>query len=358
MLRWRLDVVVVVLAGGVLGLLRAFVPGLFGGALVAAVLAAPVPPATLVLPGAAGGIGFDDLVFSEELHRLVVPAGRTGRLDLVDPGTGAIESIEGFGSAASRASGHGEGTTSADAGQGYLFASDRTERIVAVVDPRARRILARVKLGGGPDYVRWVGATREVWVTEPGRKAIEIFKLEPGPPPRLAGVGSISVPGGPESLVVDPAGRRAYTNTFQDETVAIDVASRAIAARWPNGCRGARGIALDAARGLLFVGCEEGRAVSLDLARGGKRAGEAKAGEGVDVIAYSPRLAHLYVPAADGASLTVMGVGSRGELEALGTIATAPEAHCAATDDRGTVYVCDPQRGRLLVLHDPHPASR
>jgi chromate transporter len=31
--RWRLNVVVVVLAGGVLGLLRAFVPGLFGGAL-------------------------------------------------------------------------------------------------------------------------------------------------------------------------------------------------------------------------------------------------------------------------------------------------------------------------------------
>jgi hypothetical protein len=29
--KWRLNVVVVVLAGGVLGLLRAFAPGLFGG---------------------------------------------------------------------------------------------------------------------------------------------------------------------------------------------------------------------------------------------------------------------------------------------------------------------------------------
>ncbi len=31
--RWRLDVVVVVLAGGVLGVLRAFAPGLLGGPL-------------------------------------------------------------------------------------------------------------------------------------------------------------------------------------------------------------------------------------------------------------------------------------------------------------------------------------
>jgi hypothetical protein len=31
--KWRLNVVVVVLAGGALGLLRAFVPALFGGAL-------------------------------------------------------------------------------------------------------------------------------------------------------------------------------------------------------------------------------------------------------------------------------------------------------------------------------------
>jgi chromate transporter len=32
--KWRLNVVVVVLAGGALGLLRAFAPGLFGGAVL------------------------------------------------------------------------------------------------------------------------------------------------------------------------------------------------------------------------------------------------------------------------------------------------------------------------------------
>ena len=166
------------------------------------------------------------------------------------------------------------------------------------------------------------------------------------------------MPEAPESLVVDPASHRAYTNTFHDETIAIDVDSRSVAARWPNHCRGARGLALDAARGLLFVGCDEGKAVALDVAHGGTRTGEAKAGDGVDVIAYSPRLGHLYVPAAQGANLTVLGVGSRGELVPLGTLATAPEAHCAAADDRGNVYVCDPQKGRLLVFRDGYPPSR
>lgn len=325
--------------------------------LAALLLATPVALPAIEMPGGGSGIGFDDLRFSDELRKLIVPAGRTGRVDVVDPGTGAIESVDGFSRAASRGRGHEEGTTSADAGQGHLFAIDRSDQTLSAVELGARRIVARVKLGGGPDYVRWVGGAQEVWVTEPGRKVIETFRFEGGSSPRLTKTGSITVPGGPESLVVDAVGRRAYTNTFRDETVAIDVGSHAIAARWPNHCHGARGIALDASRGLLFVGCDEGKAVSLDVAHGGRAIGEAKAGEGVDVIAYSPTLGHLYVPAAESADLTVIGVGSRGELRALGAIATAPEAHCAAADDRGNVYVCDPDGGRLLVFSDPYPAS-
>jgi hypothetical protein len=327
-------------------------------ALASVLVATSVAPSSLDLPGGEGGIGFDDLRFSTELHELLVPAGRTGRLDLVEPGTGAIASVEGFGGSASPTRGHEDGTTSADAGQGWVFAIDRTEKVLAVVDPRRGTIVARASLGGGPDYVRWVGAVGEVWVTEPGRKAIERFRFAPGSPPRLARAGTIPVPGGPESLVVDASARRAYTNTFHDETVAIDVDAHAVAARWTNHCRGARGLELDAARGLLFVGCDEGKAVALDVAHGGRTAGIAKAGDGVDGIAYSAQLGHLYVPAAESADLTVLGVGGRGELERLGTIATAPGAHCAAADDRGNVYVCDPRKGRLLVFHDPYAASR
>jgi DNA-binding beta-propeller fold protein YncE len=220
---------------------------------LAALLAASAAAEPLPLPGGEG-IGLDDLRFSAELHRLLVPAGRTGR------------------------------------------------------------------------------------------PALELR-------PR-------SVPAGPESLVVDAANGRAYTNTFKDATVAIDVRAHAVTATWPNGCGGARGIALDPTRGLLFVGCDEGKAVALDASHGGQIVGTAKTGDGVDSIAYSPQLSHLYVPAADAARLSILGVGEHGELQPLGTIPAAPGAHCAAADDLSQIWVCDPRNGRLLATPDPFPPSR
>jgi DNA-binding beta-propeller fold protein YncE len=327
--------------------------------LLAALLAgaATASPAAIALPGGEGGIGFDDLRFSAPLRRILAPAGRTGRLDLVDPGSGAVDAVDGFTRSAPARGGHGDGTTSADAGARWVFAIDRGDRTLAVVDPRARRIVARARLGGGPDYVRWVEPTQEVWVTEPGRQVVEIFRLDGGDAPRLVAAATIAVPGGPESLVVDPARGRAYTNTFRDATVALDLRAHAVAVRWTNGCEGARGIELDAARGLVFVGCEEGKVVALDAAHGG-RLGEAKAGDGVDGIAYAAALGHLYVPAEAAGTLTVVGVGDQGALAALGALPAARGAHCAAADDAGNVFVCDPHQGRLLVLRDPYPPRR
>jgi hypothetical protein len=320
-----------------------------------ALAAAPLTPTPLTLPGADGPVGFDDLRFSVELHRVLVPAGRTGRIDLVDPEKRAIEEITGFSASGDPGRGHGQGTTSADSGEGLVFASDRTQRSLVVADPATRRIVARTELGGGPDYVRWVGATREVWVTEPGRKVIETFRLEGRSPPRLTRTGTIDVPDGPESLEIDPGRRRAYTNTWHDVTIAIDVESRAIVGRWENGCSGSRGLAVDAKRGLVFVGCDEGKAVVIDA---GRVVGDAPAGAGVDVIAYDARASHLYVPGGEAADLTVIGVGAGGALRVLGKIPTARDAHCVAADDLGNVYVCDPANGRLLTFRDPFPPSR
>ena len=53
-------------------------------------------PTKLALPGGANGIGFDDLMFVPSLHRVLAPAGRTGKLDLIDPKTQKIESVTGF----------------------------------------------------------------------------------------------------------------------------------------------------------------------------------------------------------------------------------------------------------------------
>lgn len=309
-------------------------------------------PASLPLPGGEGGIGFDDLTFSPSLHRVLVPAGRTGKLDLIDPKTQAIDAIGGFSTDKDFAGGHGEGTTSADAGGGFVFASDRDKKEVAIVDAAAKKIVGTAKLAAGPDYVRWVEPAKEVWVTEPRAKAIEYFALDKN---KLVRKGSFEIAGGPESLVIDAARNRAYTHTWKGETVAIDIGKHAEAARWKNGCAGSRGIALDGARGLVFVGCEEGKATALDVAHGGKQVGSVETGKGVDIIAYSASLGHLYVPGGDSATLSVIGVGADGKLSVLGTVATAEDATCVAADDAGHAYVCDPKKGALLVVTDPFP---
>jgi len=83
---------------------------------------------------------------------------------------------------------------------------------------------------------------------------------------------------------IDAAGGRAYTHLWTGTSVAIDLRSRAIAAKWPNGCEGSRGIAYDARSHFLFAGCAEGKAVVMDAAHGGKVLATASSGAGVDII--------------------------------------------------------------------------
>ena len=224
----------------------------------------------------------------------------------------------------------------------------------SIVDPTAKKITGTAKLAGNPDYVRWVEPAKEVWVTEPGKKQIEYFAFDGA---KLVRKGAIDVPGGPESLVIDATRGRAYTHTWDDATVVIDLAKHKEVARWKNGCEGSRGIALDEKRGFLFVGCEEGKATALDVAHDGKQLGTVDTGKGVDIIAYNPALAHLYVPGGDSATLTIIGVDAAGKLAVARHRRRSPRIRTASTaDDSGHAYVCDPKHGALLVVTDPFPS--
>jgi DNA-binding beta-propeller fold protein YncE len=339
---------------------RWFIPLLLGATCGAAAKPSPGAPAPtpVALPDGAGGIGFDDMGFAPGLRKVIVPAGRTGNLVLIDPGTRAVTAIGGF-TKSSGGGGHGDGTTSADEGDGLLFASDRSTRKLVVVDPSKGMIVADAPLGGGPDYVRYVAATREVWVTEPSSKRIEIFAVPSQSPPTPKSVGTIKLDDGPESLVIDATRKRAYTHEWGSKSHAIDLSSRKVISTWDNGCSGSRGIALDEKRGFLFVGCEEGKAAVLDVAHDGRLLGSLSPGvSGVDIIAYSPTLGHLYLPGESSGTLAILAVSPSGALSTLGIAKAASGAHCASADDRGNVWVCDPEHGQVLVYADGFPPSR
>ncbi len=306
----------------------------------------------IALPDGAEGIGFDDMGFAHDLRKVIVPAGRTGNLVLIDPDTRAITAISGFAKSAGGA-GHGDGTTSADEGTGLLFASDRSMQRLDVVDPSTAMIVADAPLAGGPDYVRYVGTTHEVWVTEPSSKQIEVFALPSPGAPRPTSVGFIKFDDGPESLVIDGTRKRAYTHQWGSKSHSVDLSSRKIVATWDNGCSGSRGIALDEKKGFLFVGCEEGKAVVLDVEHDGRVLSSLSPGvSGVDIIAYSASLGHLYLPGQSSGTLAILAVSASGALSTVAVAQAATGAHCATADDRGNVWVCDPERGQVLVYHD------
>jgi hypothetical protein len=307
----------------------------------------------IALPGGEGGIGFDDLGYSRTLGQVLVPGGRTGRLYLVDAATSRVEWIPGFSTVQEFTGGHDDGITSVAEGAGRLFVTDRTTLELALVNPARRSSGDRGPLGSTPDYVRWLEPAHELWVTEPDTERIEIFRLDEGEFPRTVQIATISVPGGPESLVFDLKRGRAYTHGATG-TAAIDVKSRTMVATWNNGCEDPRGIALDAVRGFLFVACSEGAVHVLNVETG-TVVGNAALGGGIDIIAYDPELEHLYVPSRDTKTLAILAVSAQGALAVLGTFPGTADSHCVAA--AGRVWFCDPPHGRLLTIADPYPPS-
>ncbi|HET9989732.1 MAG TPA: hypothetical protein VFQ65_14470 [Kofleriaceae bacterium] len=303
------------------------------------------------MPDGAPGIGFDDLQYSARLHRVLVPGGRSGKLDLVDPDTHDVTSIDGFSTTSQfDSNGHDIGVTAvADLGS-LLAVTDRTSGKLSLVDLDTSSVVADATIGSTPDYVRWVAATSELWISEPDRETLEVFAVVLSPP-SVTQNGTIHVAGGPESLVIDPVHGRAFTNLWAGATVGVDVATRIVGPAWSNHCSDSRGIAVDATRGFVFAGCAEGRVVAIDQTDG-RVVGEQWPLDGIDVIDFSPSRRHLYAAGQISANLGIFGVSTTGELGLLGIADGTLYGHCVTTDDAGHAFVCDPRGGRLLVDDD------
>lgn len=318
-----------------------------------ALAATPSPPtASIAIPGGAHGIGFDDIGFAPALGRITVPAGATGNLVLINPASDALTVIPGVSTTPAGDQQRREGTTSTTAAAGYLFASDHDPATIVTIDPHSHAVLARTPLQSGPDYLRYVARTHEIWATEPDKQQIEVFKLTLAPQPKLTPETTIHIAGGPESLEIDNARDHAFANLWHSKTVELSLTQHKVLAEWPNSCAHSHGIALDRADDRVFVGCGEGKVVALAAADGGKVIASAKAGAGIDIISYSPRLHHLYVPGAKAETLTIFNVAPSGALTPVATYKTAAHAHCVTNDDAGHVFVCAPLTGTILKIDD------
>ncbi len=309
----------------------------------------------VVIPGGGGGIGFDDLVYSSELHKVIVPADHTGKLYLIDPSSFAMIGIGHFTSSAQFQKGHHTGVSSADQGDGFIFTADHGTHTLDAVDAKSGQVVATAPLAGDPDIIRYVGSTHEVWVTQPDdKKQIEVFSFTGGGKPTLSHTMVIPVADGPESLTIDKTHQRVYTNLGK-QAASIDIKTHSIIASWPNTCEKSRGTAVDESRNFLFVACGEGKAVAFDLNKDGKLLSSLVTGAGPDLVDYNSRLSHFYITGSKSATLSVLGVSSKGELSLLGVGQAAERSHCVVGDDQDNIWVCDPHHGQLLRFKDAFP---
>jgi DNA-binding beta-propeller fold protein YncE len=303
------------------------------------------------IPGGEGGIGFDDMAYSPDLHKVLVPAGHTGKIYLIDPVNFTMDSIGGFSSSPEFQKGHEVGVSSADQGEGFIFAADHGKHQIIAVDAKTGAVAASADLLGDADYVRFVGINHEVWVTEPHDKRIEIFRFSAADHSIIRTTIMMFVNDGPESLMIDTLRGRAYTN-LGPQAAALDLSMHSVIGKWPNDCIKSRGDALDSQKGYLFVSCAEGKAVVFDLNHDNKEISTLSTDPGPDVISYNAKLSHLYFTSSKNATLSILGVSAQGKLSLLGQAPADKRAHCVVSDDQDNIWVCDPPRGQLLRYKD------
>lgn len=293
------------------------------------------------LPGATGKIDFDDIVYSSRLQRVLVPARESG-LYLVEPDTGTATRLPATGDVAS-----------ADEGRGLLFLADRSEHNLTVVDPADGAVLSSVSTSAPPDYVRYIPATGELWVTEPGASpsGIEIFALVEAPLPAARRVGFIAVPDGPEGFVMSPSRGTAYTHAGSD-LVAINVATRAVTGRWVTGCEGTHGFPqIDERRGFALASCaDNGGVVLLDL-DDGRQLDRYEVGGGEALPASADSADHFYVRSDPGTTIATLQPSNDG-LTLVHEVKVPENGHCLTADNRGHYWTCDSDHGRVLRFDD------
>ena len=135
---------------------------------------------------------------------------------LIDPESLAFTSIGGFSVVRDYGRGHDEGVTSADAVGNKLIAIDRTLRKLCFVDPESKTIFRTLPLKGALDYVRFVEATGEAWVTEPKDHRLEIFPL----------LGDSTVERAESALLAIPEGVRGLSSSTTPTTAPTPTSGR------------------------------------------------------------------------------------------------------------------------------------
>jgi DNA-binding beta-propeller fold protein YncE len=339
---------------------------LASGAIAEEQKAAPAVPTTaaaalelssIALPGAPhDGVLLDYLAVDRPRHRVWVPAGGTGRVDVIDTKTQELHPVLNFPTAEVERQGRKRtvGPSSATIGDGFVYVGNRADSSVCAVDATTLARGGCVTIPASPDGIAYVASRREVWVTTPRTKSIYILDASTPSTPKLA--GNFTLEGEPEGYAVDDTHGAFYTNLEdKDRTLRIDLKTRKVTSTWLPACGedGPKGLAIEPAEQLLVVACPDHIEV-MDAGKEGKILSKLDTGAGVDNIDYLASTRSIYVAAGGAATITIAHLDQKGALAQTGARATAKGARNAVVTNDGIAYVADGPEGKVLVVTPTH----
>jgi DNA-binding beta-propeller fold protein YncE len=306
-------------------------------------LVPPGGPSSIALPGApSGGVFLDYLAYDQANHRVWVPAGGTGKVDVIDATTKQLTPIEGFAVKEMERNGQKRlvGPSSATIGDSSICA----------FDPVSLAKQGCVTLDAMPDGLQWVASTKEVWVTTPRDHSIRTLDVStPGKP---AIKDTIKFEGEPEGFAVDNTRGVFFTNLEdKDKTLVVDLKTHAIAKTWNSGCGedGPKGLIFEASTDHLIVVCAD-KVETLDIEHDGVVLGTLAIGDGLDAVDYVPARHQLFAAAARAEKMVIARLDPDGKLTAIATIPTAKGARNAVATEDGTSFVAVGPSGAIFVV--------
>lgn len=218
------------------------------------------------------------------------------------------------------------------------FISDGGDNTVTAFNLKTLKVVGRYSTGKGPDSITYEPVTHRVFTFNGGSNDSSALDGTTG-----AVVGTIPLAGRPETGVADGMGHIFANIESTSELVEIDAKALKVTARWPlKPCDGPSGLAVDSAKGALFVGCESEMAVVST--KDGAILANVPIGKGVDANRFDPGTGYAFASTGSGA-MTVIHEDSPTKFSVIENVTTQPGARTMEIDPKThTVFLVTADR--------------
>ena len=237
---------------------------------------------------------------------------------------------------------------------GRAFTSNGRDSSVTAFDLRTLAPLGHYgPTGANPDAIGYDAASGRVFTFNGRGESMTAVDARTGKVVRTVPLG-----GKPEFVAFTGRGGLFVNIETTNELVAVNTQTLAVTARYKiAGCDEPSGLAIDQARGRLFVGCGN-KVMTVHDAASGRQLATLPVGQGVDAVGFDAGTGDVFVSAGDG-TLTVVRDAGGDKWQVAQTVQTKRGARTLAVDPaHHRVYVVTAEFGPAPAATAAQPRPR